>query len=229
MLGRFLSNRRVRSLLLASLATVMGLAIAEAATWIFLDPPGLMPLPEGTPPGLVLPHPERGYEYSPNYEGELRRRGNRIHISTNSLGFRGDDLDPDDERPVILAMGDSFTVGFGVQAEEAWPAQLESILRSHRPDNPVRVVNGCVSGYSLSQIRLTMQELFDAVEPQLVVLGLYASRYWRLESPYVYHEGFIVNSDPLCPTPQYEALHSERVRKDRPGTAPRQEQPQPLS
>jgi acyl-CoA thioesterase-1 len=48
-----------------------------------------------------------------------------------------------DER-VIVALGDSLTAGFGVAAEEAWPARLEARLR--REGYPYRVVNAGVSG-----------------------------------------------------------------------------------
>jgi acyl-CoA thioesterase-1 len=48
-----------------------------------------------------------------------------------------------DER-VIVAFGDSLTAGFGVAAEEAWPALVEARLR--REGYPYRVVNAGVSG-----------------------------------------------------------------------------------
>ena len=48
-----------------------------------------------------------------------------------------------DER-VVVALGDSLTAGFGVAAEEAWPALVEARLR--REGYPYRVVNAGVSG-----------------------------------------------------------------------------------
>jgi acyl-CoA thioesterase-1 len=48
-----------------------------------------------------------------------------------------------DER-VIVAFGDSLTAGYGVAAEEAWPALIEARLR--REGYPYRVVNAGVSG-----------------------------------------------------------------------------------
>jgi acyl-CoA thioesterase-1 len=46
--------------------------------------------------------------------------------------------------PVIVALGDSLTAGFGVAAEEAWPALLEN--RLSREGYRYRVVNAGVSG-----------------------------------------------------------------------------------
>lgn len=46
----------------------------------------------------------------------------------NSFGCRGDEpasLEP----PPIIALGDSYTFGFGVKDDETWPAVLEALLR----------------------------------------------------------------------------------------------------
>ena len=53
------------------------------------------------------------------------------------------------DRPVILAVGDSMTAGFGVAAEQAYPAQLERELakRGFR----YRVVNQGVTGSTSTQ------------------------------------------------------------------------------
>jgi acyl-CoA thioesterase-1 len=48
------------------------------------------------------------------------------------------------EERVIVALGDSLTAGFGVAAEDAWPALLDARLR--REGRPYRVVNAGVSG-----------------------------------------------------------------------------------
>ena len=48
------------------------------------------------------------------------------------------------ERPVILALGDSLTAGFGVKDEESYPSQLQVKISS--AGLPYRVVNAGVSG-----------------------------------------------------------------------------------
>jgi acyl-CoA thioesterase-1 len=50
---------------------------------------------------------------------------------------------PGSER-VVVALGDSLTAGFGVAADEAWPALVEARLK--REGYPYRVVNAGVSG-----------------------------------------------------------------------------------
>jgi hypothetical protein len=97
-----------------------------------------------------------------------------------------------------LAVGDSFTFGFGVDGEEAWPAVLESIIQTrYQEGEKVRVLNAGVSGYSLRQIRITAQELVDQLAPRLVIVGLYPSRYWRMANPYVFYRGILVQQDKL--------------------------------
>lgn len=66
-----------------------------------------------------------------------------IDVSTNSLGFR--DLEfsvkkqPGELR--ILAVGDSFTFGSGVQLEDTWCQVLERLLKKDHK-GPVEVING---------------------------------------------------------------------------------------
>lgn len=46
-------------------------------------------------------------------------------VHTNQQGLRDNELDP----PIsIAAIGDSFTFGFGVAADESWPEQLERLI-----------------------------------------------------------------------------------------------------
>ena len=74
--------------------------------------------------------------------------------------------------------------------EEAWPSQLESSINSAAvsPDH-IRVVNGGVAGYSLTQIRLFTEELAQRLKPKVIVVGVYSSRYWRIDDPYVSFHG----------------------------------------
>ena len=89
-----------------------------------------------------------------------------------------------------MAVGDSFTVGGGLPLEEAWPSQLESSINTAgvSPDH-LRVVNGGVAGYSLAQIRMFTEELAQRLKPKVIVAGVYSSRYWRIDDPYVFFHG----------------------------------------
>ena len=70
-----------------------------------------------------------------------------VQISINSHGMR--DREYDARKPPgslrILALGDSWTFGVGMESEDTWPKRLEALLTS--PGRPVAVMNTGVSGY----------------------------------------------------------------------------------
>lgn len=97
-----------------------------------------------------------------------------------------------DSRPVILALGDSLTAGFGVHEEESYPSRLQKILRAE--GHPHRVVNAGVSGDTTAggvrRIRWLMQH-----RPQIVILALGANdglRGLALEEMYANLETIIL-------------------------------------
>jgi acyl-CoA thioesterase I len=71
--------------------------------------------------------------------------------------------------PVILDFGDSLTAGYGLMPEQAFPAQLETWLRSH--GIPARIVNAGVSGDTTAG-GLARLDWALAEKPDLVILAL---------------------------------------------------------
>ncbi len=171
-------SARWARIILTMVSLVASLAIAEVFIRVLLPRPGFQKIPAQSP---IIPHPTRGFSYAPDNPG-----------FTNSLGLRDDPIGPD-ENVHILAVGDSFTVGGGLPLEDAWPSQLESSINSASllPEQ-IRVVNAGVAAYSLTQIRLFTEELAQQLKPKVIVLGLYSSRYWRINDPYVYFHGLAI-------------------------------------
>jgi hypothetical protein len=121
-----------------------------------------------------------------------------VTVTTNELGLRGESLANDGGQGRLLAVGDSFTFGQGVDANAAWPGVLEAMLRAHSPmTEQVSVLNAGVPGYSLRQIRISAQELTDHLVPRLVIVGVYPSRYWRIADPYVLYRGVLIQQSRL--------------------------------
>jgi acyl-CoA thioesterase-1 len=77
-----------------------------------------------------------------------------------------------DSRPVILALGDSMTAGFGVPAESSYPAQLQKLLdiRGYR----YRVINMGVSGDTSAGGRTRLSRALTT-NPIIVILELGAN------------------------------------------------------
>jgi lysophospholipase L1-like esterase len=93
---------------------------------------------------------------------------------TNALGMRGDEVrpkHPGEQR--IVAIGDSFTYGHGVQDHETYPAVLESLLRARAHD--VRVLNAGVPGYSTDQSYARFVRDGPALAPDLLLVGIHCS------------------------------------------------------
>lgn len=82
---------------------------------------------------------------------------------------RAQDGGQTDDRPVILALGDSLTAGYGLPKQESFPAVLEDALAE--AGTPARVINAGVSGDTskggLSRVGWLLSEA-----PDLVLLEL---------------------------------------------------------
>lgn len=75
-------------------------------------------------------------------------------------------------RPVILALGDSLTAGFGLAEEESYPARLQARLRA--AGYPHRVVNAGVSG-DTSAGGLARLDWLMRQHPNVIILALGAN------------------------------------------------------
>jgi acyl-CoA thioesterase I len=74
-----------------------------------------------------------------------------------------------DHRPVILAIGDSMTAGYGVASDSNYPAQLERELAKRGYD--YRVVNHGVTGSTTTQARSRLTRGL-ALQPEIVIIQL---------------------------------------------------------
>ena len=73
------------------------------------------------------------------------------------------------ERPVILAIGESTTAGFGVAAADSYPSQLQRLLDEH--GYAWRVVNHGRSG-STTAMALSGLDLGLLLQPRIVIIAL---------------------------------------------------------
>src|SRR6185503_3834037 len=89
-----------------------------------------------------------------------------VSFSEKGLRDQNKGLQVDERRP-ILAVGDSYTLGYAVKDDETWPANLERRRQQ-------RVLNGGVHGYGLDQTVLRADRLAQAFHPRTVVLAFIA-------------------------------------------------------
>ncbi|TKB76745.1 MAG: hypothetical protein E8D45_05820, partial [Nitrospira sp.] len=105
--------------------------------------------------------------------GEMMVAEYRHGFSTNSQGFRGTREYAVVKPPGvfrIVALGDSTTLGHGVEDDETFSAVLERQLSASRP---TEVLNMGVSGFGTAEELIQLREVGLRYQPDLVVLG-----YW---------------------------------------------------
>jgi lysophospholipase L1-like esterase len=112
----------------------------------------------------------------PSTDTELVQPEFRIHVRTNAAGFRGGPL-PGAKAPGtarVLVVGDSFTWGYGVAEDEAYPAVLGRLLAA-RTGRAVEVVNLGIPGAGPLDYRWHLEHTGLALAPDVVVVGLFAN------------------------------------------------------
>lgn len=160
------STRRLRSLLaLAATSTLLALLAAEAITARFFP---VYLAPTDYFDDFFVPDPELGYRMRPGFAGTYRQ-DYTSRIEVNSLGLRDREYGPRRPSiPRILAVGDSFTFGDGVELIETWPKQLEQAL--HASGLAAEIVNAGTSGYGTLQYAALVRRLLPIYSPDLVIV-----------------------------------------------------------
>ena len=115
--------------------------------------------------------PRLGWRGVPQAQG-LYRDQNVIH---NALGFRDEArrIEKTSTMTRILIMGDSFTWGYGVAQEEAFPQMTQSLLSDQ--GKQVEVWNLGVNGFSTDQEYLLYQEEAVRFDADWVIVALYGN------------------------------------------------------
>lgn len=189
-------SKRINSLFLFLVASLITIGLAEVVVRIVLPHPAFYAGHPGNVPGLVTPHPVLGYTYTPGFTGRMTTEDFSNEYTINELGLRDDPVDVDiaDEYR-ILAVGNSFTAGEGVEETETWASQLERRLNEpHGARVAVRVINAGITGYSMRQMRLMVESLIPGMQPELVVVGLFPAGYDRVPDPFVPYHGHLVRT-----------------------------------
>jgi lysophospholipase L1-like esterase len=78
----------------------------------------------------------------------------------------------------ILAVGDSNTYGFYLEAGEAWPAQLEAQWNVAHPQQLVEVLNLGYPGTNSFRVRESLPGLLDTLSPDIVLLMVGFNDFW---------------------------------------------------
>lgn len=116
-----------------------------------------------SPGGLLFP-PEAEFPYrTPEYSHLAR---------INSLGFRDRpwEISRSEETFRLLAIGDSFTFGMGVELEQSWPKVLERDLRERGMN--VEIANLGSPGASPADYSKTAARAIPLLKPDMVLIAI---------------------------------------------------------
>ncbi len=116
-----------------------------------------------------------GWEHIPGAEDRWLHRDFDVSIKINSKGLRDVERDyaKKDNTFRILAFGDSFVEGWGVELEDSVTRRLEEILNLQGGDKKYEVVNCSVAGYGTDQELLFFQREGVKYSPDLVIVFFY--------------------------------------------------------
>ena len=94
-------------------------------------------------------------------------------FSINSLGFRGDEIQPKKPGEYRIAVfGDSKTIGFLLADEDTVPAQTEKELRRRMPDRNFTVLNFGIEAYDLQRASAAARLHYKEIDPDLIIFSL---------------------------------------------------------
>ncbi|HYM10508.1 MAG TPA: WecB/TagA/CpsF family glycosyltransferase [Bryobacterales bacterium] len=154
----------------AALSFAIALAAAEGV--VRLIRPQIL---ERYPDGLYVPSASRQYKLRPHFRGVFRYPEFQTEVRISGQGLREDreysPAHPGARR--ILALGDSFTMGYSVAADESWVRRLERLLNAGQRARRYQVINAGVPGYSTWQELACLEEEGPAFAPDLVLLGFF--------------------------------------------------------
>ncbi len=155
---------------LAVVTTVVTAALAGVAWWLLA---GRQPGATVGPGAGFAPAGPLGFLLEPRTEWRHATGDFDVQVSTNSLGLRGPEVivPKPSERYRVLALGDSFTFGWGVELDDAWPARMARELLA-TGERSLEVVVAGVPGWSPLQQFVFLEQRGLALQPDLVLWQL---------------------------------------------------------
>lgn len=112
----------------------------------------------------------------PNASYRHRSPDGTVWFKINSQGMRADTdyayQKPDDVKRIV-SLGDSFTVGYEVDAQQTFSSVLERSLQDRGLN--VQVLNAGVSGYSNAEALLYLKRELLRYEPDLVLISFFSN------------------------------------------------------
>jgi len=117
-----------------------------------------------------------GRRLKPNYKTRIIGRGGiDFNVTVNSKGLRGREVKYEKDKNTIriMAIGDSFTYGYGADNYETFPKILEVELNRKYEDIAVEVINAGVTGWGTIQEKKYLLREGNKYDPDIIIVGFY--------------------------------------------------------
>jgi hypothetical protein len=153
--------------------------------------------------GMIKSSPFPGilYELKPRLDTYFKR----TRFKTNSAGLRDKEY-PLDKSPKtfrVAVIGDSFTMGAGIELEETYHKLIEKKLNDTQTETTYEFINFGVGGYSLNQYLEVLRHKAAKYKPDLILIGFCPKNdfydphsnkvYKEKEKGYPFFESFLWN------------------------------------
>jgi hypothetical protein len=125
--------------------------------------------------GYMESWPRMAYRNAPNTTATFTGEdGHTFTYDHNAQGIRDRFFGPKEPGMYrVVCVGDSFTHGHGVDADQTYPKRLEEALNARDPDGAYEVVNHGTSGHGPWQHVFTVEEFVPKFAPDCLVLQIY--------------------------------------------------------
>lgn len=126
-------------------------------------------------PRVFIPSDILPYALKPNSRGRIVTPEFTIGIDINSHGYRGKEFEIEKSGQFrILAIGDSFTYGYGVSTAQSYPEQLVDRLRQQFGVEKIEAINaGFAACYYPDTYYLYLKEEGLKLDQDLILIGFF--------------------------------------------------------
>ena len=166
----------VQNLCLVIISIIITLGLLEGVFRVLVKPASHAATPESQLQSIIVFDPVLESFYRPNAQTRIHSQYGEFTVSysLNELGLRDASIVSrcQNNHYRILALGNSFVEGWGVDLPDAFIRIAEHTLNQNAPlifGKPVCIINGGISGFGAAQSYLLMKRLLPVVKPDTVV------------------------------------------------------------
>lgn len=159
----------LKNIALVFTSPLIAFCLAEILVRLFIAVPIVGPF-------FSVSDPLLGKRLKRSFSGTIRTPEFTTRISTNSYGFRG--LEPISfPHRAIIFLGDSFTMGYGVNDGEEYPALVGAALVNHNGQQAIPVVNAGIANNGNGRWLKFLRGEAGRFNPSLVVFQLFKNDF----------------------------------------------------